>query len=191
MEVSQHGRCPSGSRAGAHAPASGAHGRPALGRWLGFAPRRARPRPTGDDPLPKARFWADYGLLAVEFEDEDDRRHFGVRGVTRQGDGAWTVSGGAGGGGWETSTATAPWANLGAWWDDRRFCAGGRVHGDAVRLLRLVDAAGRTVEDTVDEGIALVMHMGPFEQPWSVELYAADDTLLRRHPFHGGRPAAP
>lgn len=139
----------------------------------------------------KARFWADYGLLAVEFEDEDDRRHFGVRGVTRQGDGAWTVSGGAGGGGWETSTATAPWANLGAWWDDRRFCAGGRVHGDAVRRLRLVDAAGRTVEDTVDEGIALVMHMGPFEQPWSVELYAADDTLLRRHPFHGGRPAAP
>jgi len=37
----------------------------------------------------KERIAANVGLLAVEFEDEDGQRHFGVRGVVRQADGAW------------------------------------------------------------------------------------------------------
>lgn len=139
----------------------------------------------------KEQIAADTGLLAVAFEDVDGQQYFWTWGVSRQADGGWAVGGGAGGSGQETSTASVPWANLGAWWNDRHFCAGGRVHDPSVQRLRLVDGAGRTVEDTVDEGIVLLTRAGPFQQPWNVELYAAAGRLVRRHPFHGAHPAAP
>lgn len=138
----------------------------------------------------KERLDGDQAMLAVEYEDEDGRGHFAVWGLMRHAGGAWKVSGAAGGGRHEPPS-TAPWANFGGWRDGRSFRAGGRVHGQEVRSVRMVDATGRAIDDTVDDGIALLMHAGPFDQPWTVVLCGADGTLLRSHPFPGGRSVEP
>jgi hypothetical protein len=39
------------------------------------------------------------------------------------------------------------------------------------------------VEDSVDDGIALVMARGPFPRPWTAELYDAAGTLAGSHPY--------
>jgi hypothetical protein len=136
----------------------------------------------------RERFDDDRGLLAVEYEDDDDRAWLMVFGVTRSGAGDWRVSGAAGGSRSEPSTSV-PWANLGGWWDDGIAFAGGRVHGADVRRVRLVAAGGQAAEDDVGESaIALVLANGPFPQPWTVELHDAGGGLVRSHPFHGGRP---
>jgi hypothetical protein len=136
----------------------------------------------------RERFVDDSGLLAVEYEDEDDRSWFMVFGVTRGAARDWRMTGAAGGGRTEPPSSV-PWANLGGWWSDRVACAGGRVHGAEVRTVRLVAAGGETADDITESGIALVLAVGPFAQPWTVELYDAAGALLRSHPFQGGRPS--
>jgi hypothetical protein len=135
----------------------------------------------------RERFVDDHGLVVVEYEDEDGRAWFMVFGVTRTHAGTWQVTSSAGGSG-SQPPITLPWANLGAWWDDRVACAGGHVHGSQVRTVRLVAADGQTAEDHIDEsGIALVLAVGPFARPWTVELYDAAGGLVRSHPFNQGR----
>ncbi|HSR26275.1 MAG TPA: hypothetical protein VLW53_22155 [Candidatus Eisenbacteria bacterium] len=137
----------------------------------------------------RERFVDDRGLAAVEYEDEDHRVWFMVFGVTRTDAGGWQVTGAAGGSGSQPA-GTLPWANLGGWWNDRLACAGGHVHGADIRKVCLVAADGKTAEDDIGEsGIALVIADGAFTQPWTVELYDAAGGLVRRHPFHGGRPS--
>jgi hypothetical protein len=134
----------------------------------------------------RERFVDDRGLVAVEYEDADDGAWFMVFGVTRSGGEAWRITGAAGGGRSEPRSPLL-WANLGCWWDDRVSCAGGRVHGAEVRKVRIVAAGGETADDEIGgSGVALVLAVGPFPQPWTVELYDAAGGLLRRHPFVGG-----
>ncbi len=135
----------------------------------------------------RERFVDNSGLLAVEYEDEDDRPWFMVFGVTRSGAKDWRITGAAGGGRSEPPSPM-PWANLGGWWNDRVACAGGRVQGAEVRKVRLLAADGETAEDDIGEsGIALMLAAGPFVQPWTVELYDAAGGLLRSHPFKSSR----
>jgi hypothetical protein len=136
----------------------------------------------------RERLVDDHGLVAVEYEDEDDRSWFMVFGIARTDADGWQMTGAAGGGRSEPQSS-APWANLGGWWDDRVACAGGRVHGAEVRKVRLVAAGGQTMEDDIGEsGIALLLDAGPFPQPWTIELYDAAGGLVRGHAFRGGRP---
>lgn len=59
-----------------------------------------------------------------------------------------------------------PWANFGGWgWPRRFLCLGGRVHGEGISQVRLVDALGRIVEDIVDEGMALILRNAPLDMP--------------------------
>lgn len=134
----------------------------------------------------RERFVGDHGLLAVEYEDEDDRSWFTVFGVTRSSaDQDWRMTGAAGGGRSEPQRPV-PWANLGGWWNDRVACVGGPVHGDQVRKVRLVAAGGEVAEDDIGESsIALVIAFGRFHQPWSVELYDEAGGLVRTHQFRG------
>ncbi len=137
----------------------------------------------------RARYVDNYGLLAVEYEDADDRAWFMVFGVTRSGADDWLMTGSAGGGR-SDPRSLVPWANLGCWWNERLACFGGRVHGAEVRMVRLVAAGGETAEDDIGEsGVALVFAVGPFAQPWTAELYGEDGAMLRSHPFPGGRAA--
>jgi hypothetical protein len=145
------------------------------------------PARSGTIRFVRERFVDDLGLLAVEYEDQDDRPWSMVFGVIRGDADDWRMTGAAGGGQCE-ARSSVPWANLGGWWNERVACAGGRVHGAEVRNVRLVAAGGETAEDDIGgSGIALVLAVGPFAQPWTVELYDAAGALLRSHPFSGGR----
>ena len=131
----------------------------------------------------RERFVDNHGLLAAEYEDADDRAWFMVFGVTRRGADDWRMTGAAGGGGSDPRSSVL-WANLGGWWSDGVASSGGRVHGAEVRKVRLVAAGGETTDDDIGEsGVALLLAVGPFAQPWTVELYDAAGGLLRSHPF--------
>ena len=136
----------------------------------------------------RERFVDDRGVVAVEYDDEDDRSWFMIFGITRTDADGWQLTGAGGGSRFEPESSM-PWANLACWWNDHGASAGGRVHGAGVRKVRLVAADGKTAEDDIGaSGIALLIADGPFTQPWTVELYDAAGELVRTHPFHGGRP---
>jgi hypothetical protein len=135
----------------------------------------------------RERFVDDRGLVAVEYDDEDDRSWLMIFGITRIEADGWQVTGSGGGSRFEPESSM-PCANLARWRNGCGACAGGRVHGADVRKVRLVAADGKIAEDDIGEsGIALVIADGPFTQPWTVELYDAAGSLVRRHPFNGGR----
>lgn len=134
-------------------------------------------------------FVDDRGLLAVDYEDEDGQSWSMVLGIARTDADDWRVTGLAGGSQGEPRSSL-PWANLCGWWNDRIAWIGGRVHGADIRMVRLVAADGRASEDDIGgSGIALILIVGPFTQPWTVELYDRSGGLVRSHPFEGGRPS--
>jgi hypothetical protein len=130
----------------------------------------------------KERQAGDVAMVAFEYTDVEDREWHGWLGVERV-DGAWRTVGGAGGSGANVPRSAAPWANLGCSWGERLFLAGGRVHGDGVARVRLLSAGGDAVEDSIDDGIALLIATGPFPRPWTAELYDAAGALLGSHPY--------
>src|SRR5262245_30212640 len=109
-----------------------------------------------------------------------------VFGVTRSNGGDWSLTGGAGGS-LSEPTSPEPWANLGGWWNDRVSCTGGasRARGSGGSAW-CSPAARRWTTTSASPAWALMLAVGAFPQPWTVELYDASGHLLRRHPFHGG-----
>jgi len=128
-------------------------------------------------------------LLAVEYLDTEGRFHSGVYGAVQTEAGTWAFSGGAGGAGEGEPARSQPWANLGGWGNRKFLCAGGRVHGDGVSRVRLVNPEGLSIEDQVEHGIALLIGDMAFSDAYRVELLDASDRLLASHPW-GGVPAA-
>jgi hypothetical protein len=133
----------------------------------------------------KERQDGDLAMVAFEYVDVEDREWHGWLGVERV-DGAWRTVGGSFGSGANPPSPT-PWANFGAAWSEGLAMAGGRVHGEGVARVRLLSDSGDAVEDSVDDGIALLVFAGPFPRPWTAELYDASGALLRSHPCPGGR----
>src|SRR5438309_2263802 len=86
-------------------------------------------------------------MVAVEFEDTEARTWRYVFGAVQQPHGTWKPSGGAGGGGGRERQPRGPWANFGGWGWPRFLCLGGRVYGQSVAQVRLIDTVGRTAED--------------------------------------------
>ena len=130
----------------------------------------------------KERRDGDLAMVAFEYVDVQDRAWEGWVGV-RLTDGVWRVTGGASGSAGNQPRSPAPWANLGSTWSERLSMAGGRVHGEGIVRARLVSTSGAAVEDSVDDGIALLLAPGPFPRPWTVELYDASGALLGSHPY--------
>jgi len=125
----------------------------------------------------KERVEGGRAMLAVEFEDTEAHPWRFVFGAVQQPDGTWKAEGAGGGGGHEPQ-ARGPWANFAGWGWPRFICLGGRVHGEGVRKVRLIDAAGRSIQDRVDDGIALLLSNNPVEMPCRIELLDAGDTIL-------------
>ena len=125
----------------------------------------------------KERVERTRAMLAVDFEDTEGRPWQYVFSAARQRDGTWKVEGGAGGGG-GVSRSAGPWANFGGWGGPKHLCLGGRVHGEGVRRVRLIDARGLVVEDSVDDGIALLLCSEPVKVPCRLELLDAGGRVL-------------
>lgn len=134
-------------------------------------------------------------MLAVEFEDTEARPWHCVFGAVQQPDGTWKAGGGSGGIVSPEPQPRGPWANFGGWGWPRFLCLGGRVHGEGIAQVRLIDAVGRTIEDSVDDGIALLLSNEPVEMPCRIELRDNGGAVVAiqvwpPEPGSGGRPAA-
>ncbi len=125
-------------------------------------------------------------LLAVEFEDTEGQPWRYVFGAVQQGDGTWRAAGGAGGGGGPGPRREGPSANFGGWGWPRFLCLGGRVHGDRVRTVRLTDAEGLSVEDTVENGYSVLMVLEPVKLPCQIALLDFSGVVLATQPWPPG-----
>ena len=80
----------------------------------------------------KERQDGDLAMVAFEYVDVEDREWHGWIGVERVSE-SWRTTGGSTAAGTNPPRSSAPWANFGSVWGERRFMAGGRVHGEGVR----------------------------------------------------------
>jgi hypothetical protein len=131
----------------------------------------------------KERVVGSRGLAAVRGVSPDGRDLFGIVELARGVDDDWRLAGGTWGLENPTGQELEPFANFAGGWGPDGCWAGGRVHGEAVHHVRMVDASGEnTVEDTVDDGVALLLLDAPCVSPCTVELYDAAGALLRTQP---------
>lgn len=146
--------------------------------YRGGHPYQARPSTI---QVVKERIEGPHALLAFEFEDTEGRAWRYVYGAVRQADGTWKAAGGAGGGGAGDPKLEHghPWANFGGWGWPCFLALGGWVHGHQVAGVRLIDAGGKVVEDSVDQGVALLWNGEAMEMPCVLELRDGEGHVLR------------
>jgi hypothetical protein len=91
----------------------------------------------------------------------------------------WTAHGEAGGSGLLPVRGSA-WANLGGGWGRQGFNAGGTVEdaGQGVSLVRLTDARGSTLEDTVEDGVVLFLSDEPVTMPMRLDLLHVNGRVI-------------
>ena len=147
------------------------------GKWPGIPPGAA-----DSIQILKERTAGNRGLAAVRGVSRDGRGLFGIVELQRAADDEWRAVGGNWG--LESPRRSGdgdPWANFAGAWGPQGCWAGGHVFGP-VHHVRMVDASGeRVVEDTVENGVALLMLDAPC-RAGTVELYDAAGALLRVQP---------
>jgi hypothetical protein len=127
----------------------------------------------------RERIGGAQAMVAVEFEDAGGRHYEALCGAVREQDGSWRASGMAAAGSGHAPTHVTPWANFGGWGWPQFLCVGGRVYGESLATVRVIDAAGVIVEDGLENGIALLVHDGPIALPCTIELLDRAGTVLR------------
>ena len=133
----------------------------------------------------KERHAGDEAVFAVSFEDRGGTQRRGLVGFRRHADGSWHAAGSF------TDTARPArqgevWTTWGGWSAGRRpeaAACGGWVAEPGAVSARLVDAAGRTIEDEVQDGVALFICPGPFDVLGArADLLDADHEVIRSAP---------
>ncbi len=151
--------------------------------------RTAISRGTGHDADPetvrfiKHRSIPDQELHAIAFADREGRVYRYVVGVVKGRDGGWQVRGLAGGGQGDPPR-DRPWVNFCGWGWPRSFCGGGWVAGSgstAAARVRLRFRRGLPLEDTVDDGVVLLISDARVDMPAIAEILDADGSLLASH----------
>jgi hypothetical protein len=157
---------------------------PSPGGW-----RRAISRGLGHDADPDTvRFVKHRGipgqeLHAVAFADRDGRNYRYLVGVVQDAKGGWQVKGLAGGGG-NDPPRDQPWVNFCGWGWPRSFRGGGWVSGSgssAAARVRLQFRRGPMLEDTVDDGVVLLIADAHIDMPATAEILDARGSLLASH----------
>jgi hypothetical protein len=131
----------------------------------------------------KQRGIPGHELHAVAFADLDGRRYRYLVGVAEGADGSWEVDGLAGGGIGDPSR-DQPWVNFCGWGWPRSFCGGGWVIGSgsqAAARVRLRFRGGPMLDDTVDEGVVLLIADSRVDVPATAEIFDAKGFLLASH----------
>ncbi len=152
-------------------------------------PRAAISRGGGHDADPDTvRFVKQRGipgqeLHAVSFADRDGRNYRYLVGVVQDAKGGWQVKGLAGGGEGDPPR-DQPWVNFCGWGWPRSFCGGGWVIGSgskAAARVRLRFRGGPMLEDTVDDGVVLLIADARVDVPATAEILDANGSLLASH----------
>src|ERR1700674_4627001 len=152
--------------------------------WRGAVSRGAgRDAAPGTIRFVKQRSIPGHELHSVAFADSDGRRYRYLVGVVRSRDGSWQVSGLAGGGVGDPPR-DRPWVNFCGWGWPGSFCGGGWVIGSgsaAAARVRLRFGAGPILEDTVDEGIVLLIANARVDMPATAEILDGAGSVLASH----------
>lgn len=116
-------------------------------------------------------------IVATEYDDTSGQHWQYFYGAERTEERNWRLRGGAGGSGREP-VGRSPWVNFGGWGWPRLLALAGSVHGPNVHRVVVLDADGHQAEDTVANGLALLLIDGPVAMPCRIELCNGEDRLL-------------
>lgn len=151
--------------------------------------RRSVSRGAGHDADPvtirfiKHRSTPGRELHAVAFADRAGMRYRYLVGVVRGSDGHWELDGLAGGGEHDRPR-DQPWVNFCGWGWPRAFSGGGWVTGNgsaAAARVRLRFQRGLVLEDTIEDGVVLLIGDVRIDMPATAEILDADGSLLASH----------
>lgn len=130
---------------------------------------------------------ADEAVIAVAFEDEAGVQRRGLYGLRRYPDGVWRPSGHYMGSARPTDERDV-WMTWGGWWsgDPRETSVLGGWVADASAVVARAtdDMTGRTLDDSVEMGVALFVYEGDFGRYSRMELLDARGEVLRTGPLN-------
>lgn len=158
--------------------------RPNAGRW-----QTASFQGGGHDADPNGvRFIKKRGipgqeLHAITFADRNGRSYRFLVGVVQNADGNWEVTGQAGGAG-NDPPRDRPWVNFCGWGWPNAFCGGGWIVGtgsEAATRVRLRFKKGPVLEDTIDDGVTLLIADASVDVPATAEILDVRGAVLARH----------
>ena len=132
----------------------------------------------------KVRETSDHQCLALEGLDANGGSFAGILALSQRPDGLWVIDGASWGSG-PTSPDLGidePRAHLAGGWNDN-FCLGSWIYDPsaAVATVRLVSGDSLLAEDTVDNGVVVLVGVLPQGSTPMVELYDIAGNLLARH----------
>lgn len=131
----------------------------------------------------KQREILGHQLHAVAFDDRNARPCRYLVGVVRDSDGDWEISGLAGGGVGDPPR-DHPWVNFCGWGWPSAFRGGGWVTGSGSEVaarVRLRFRGGPMLDDTVDDGVVLLIADSRVDVPATAEIFDAKGSLLASH----------
>ncbi|QSR31296.1 hypothetical protein CFI00_12425 [Nocardioides sp. S5] len=128
----------------------------------------------------------DHYVVAVAFEDDTGVQRRGLYGMQRYADGVWRPSGRSMGSVRATSEQDV-WMTWGGWGGDTREMSvvGGWVADPSAGVARAIDdMTGRTLDDAVENGVALFVFDGNFGRYARMELLDVSGTPVRTGPLN-------
>ena len=132
------------------------------------------------------KYAGNEAAIAVAFDDRDGVQRRGVLSLREESDGIWRPCGGFMGRVRPTGDRDV-WMTWGGWGGDSREMRviGGWVADRAAVAARATDTmSGRTLEEIVEDGVALLMYAGDFGARYArLELLDAQGQVLRSGPL--------
>jgi hypothetical protein len=141
----------------------------------------------GSIEIAREQYAGDQAAIGVTFETKQGVQRRGIFGLRRHSDGMWRPNGGSFTGSVRPVGDGDVWMIWGGWGGDgqERTVHGGWVADPAAVSAKAIDEmTGRTVEDAVENGVALFMYEGNLGQNSRLELLDADGSLLKTGPLH-------
>ena len=128
----------------------------------------------------------DEAIVAATFHNSSGRLVRGMVGLRRSEDGGWRAAGG----GWSSGPRDVPtsaiWSSSGGWGSSTppKGVMGGWVNEPAARRIKVTDPHGRTEEDAIEAGVAILIWEGDFNASRAnVELLEQDGRVIRSGPM--------
>jgi hypothetical protein len=132
----------------------------------------------------------DDAVVAATFLRSSGRLVRGMLGLRRFDTSGWRAAGGGWSSGARDVPADAIWSSSGGWGSATppRGVTGGWVNEPTARRIRVTDPNGRTEEDTIEAGVAILIWEGDFDVPRATaELLDERGQVIRTGPMRTPR----
>lgn len=128
----------------------------------------------------------DEAVVAATFRNSSGRPVRGMIGLRRSDDWGWRAAGG----GWSSGPRDVPtaaiWSSSGGWGSSTppKGVMGGWVNEPAASRIKVTDPNGRTEEDAIEVGVAILIWAGDFDgSRATAELLDEDGRVIRSGPM--------